>query len=345
VIKKLTFLANTFVLLAFSCLPIAAAAHHSRAEFSDRELELEGELIEVAWRNPHPLFNIRSIGDNGEEEVWRLEVYGNALTLQRTGVSGEMFVPGSQVRVFGRVSDRRDRVMLTSHIQLHDGTEAVFEYEAGPHWSENAVGGRDSWVIDEAVLRQAADENRGIFRVWSIPRRGLEREHFPYNAAALAAQAEWDPLDNFLRRCESHGMPSIMRSSQPMEFVKDGDAILIQMQFFNVVRTVHMRDVDDTENQAASKFGYSAGRWEDDNTLVIETTRINWPYVDLGGAPLSEDARILERLTLSDDQSRLDYHMTIIDPAYLTEPATLDRYWLALGLEVQHYECVVEQNI
>ena len=87
--------------------------------------------------------------------------------------------------------------------------------------------------------------------------------------------------------------------------------------------------------------GDSRGRWDGD-TLVIETTRINWPYVDLGGAPLSEDARILERLTLSDDQSRLDYHMTIIDPAYLTEPATLDRYWLALGLEVQHYECVVE---
>ena len=59
-------------------------------------------------------------------------------------------------------------------------------------------------------------------------------------------------------------------------------------------------------------------------------------------APLSEDAQIIERLTLSDDQSRLDYHMTIIDPTYLTEPATLDRYWLALGLEVEHYECVVE---
>ena len=59
--KKMRFI---FVLVAFSCLPIAAAAHHSRAEFSDRELELEGELIEVAWRNPHPLFNIRSIDDN-----------------------------------------------------------------------------------------------------------------------------------------------------------------------------------------------------------------------------------------------------------------------------------------
>jgi len=331
-----------FMLVALSCLPVAASAHHSRAEFSDREIELEGELIDVAWRNPHPLFSLRSIDDSGEEQVWRLEAYGNALTLQRTGVSGEMFVPGSRVRVFGRVSDRRDQVMLTSHIQLDDGTEAVLEYEAGPHWSENHVGGRDSWVIDEDVLRRAAGENRGIFRVWSIPRRGLEKLHFPYNAAALAARAEWDPLDNFLRRCESHGMPNIMRSSQPLEFVRDGDAILIRTQFFNVARTVHMRDVGDPEDQPASKFGYSVGRWEDDNTLVIETTRIDWPYVDLGGAPLSEDARVLERLTLSDDQSRLDYHVTIIDPAYLTEPATLDRYWVALGAELQHYECVVE---
>lgn len=329
-------------LTLLGCLPAAVSAHHSRAEFSERTLELEGELIDVAWRNPHPLFSLRSVDENGDEQVWRLEAYGNALTLQRTGVSGEMFVPGRQVRVFGRVSDRRDRVMLTSHIQLENGTEAVLEYEAGPHWSENHVGGQESWVIDEDALRRAAGENRGIFRVWSIPQRGLEKLHFPYNEAALAGRAGWNPLDNYLRRCESHGMPAIMRNSQPFEFVDDGDNVLVRGQFFNVERTVRVRNAGDPAEQAPSKFGYSVGRWEDDNTLAIETTRIDWPYLDVAGAPMSEDVRVLERLTLSDDQTRLDYHMTIIDPSYLTEPATLDRYWLALGAELQHYECVIE---
>lgn len=324
------------------CLPVSVPAHHSRAEFSDRALELEGELIDVSWRNPHPLFSLRSVDENGQEEVWRLEAYGNALTLQRTGVTGDLFTPGSQVRVFGRASNRRDRVLLTSHIQLDDGTEAVLEYESGPHWSENHVGGRDSWVIDESVLRRAATENRGIFRVWSLPRRGLDELHFPYNEAALAARAEWNPLDNYLTRCEPPGMPGIMRNPQRFEFLEDGGDILVRAQFFNVERRVHVRGANDPANQPASRLGYSVGRWEDDNTLVIETTRIDWPYLDLTGAPQSQDISVFERLTLNDDQSRLDYHMTITDPAFLTEPATLNRHWLALEGELQHYECVIE---
>ena len=322
------------VMAALACLPATASAHHSRAEFSDSALELEGNLIDVSWRNPHPLFRLRSVNENGEEEVWRLEAYGNALTLHRTGVTGDLFTAGSHVRVFGRVSNRRDRVMLTSHVQLNDGTEAVLEYEAGPHWSAKHVGGRDSWIIDEDVLRRAAGENKGIFRVWSLPRRGLEEAHYPFNEAAIGARAAWDPLDNHLSRCEPPGMSSIMRNPQRYEFIEDGDNILVRAQFFNVERTIHMQDAAVPEDQPASRLGYSVGHWEG-NTLVIETTRINWPYLDFNGTPQSEDIRVNERFTLSDDQSRLDFHMTITDPAFLTEPATFDRYWASVpGVQV-----------
>ena len=54
------------------------------------------------------------------------------------------------------------------------------------------------------------------------------------------------------------------------------------------------------------------------------------------------NVHVLERYTLSEDQSRLDFHMSVTDPATFTEPATFDKYWLAMGGELQHYECVVE---
>ena len=35
---------------------------------------------------------------------------------------------------------------------------------------------------------------------------------------------------------------------------------------------------------------------------------------------------------MSDDQQRLDYEMTVIDPETFTEPVTaIETYWLALG--------------
>ena len=330
------------LMVGFACLPASLQAHHSRAEFSDSSVELEGELISVSWRNPHPLFRVRSVNESGVEEVWQLEAYGNALTLQRTGVTGDMFTVGDPVRVLGKASARRDRVLLTSHMQLSDGTEAVLDYEADPYWSEQHVGGSAAWTIDEEALRRAAIENRGIFRVWSIPRRGLEQSDYRFTATAIAGRAAWDTIDNYLTRCEPPGMPSIMRNPQRFEFVEVGNDILVRAQFFNVERTIHVGDAADPQTQPASRLGYSVGQWEDDQTLVIETTRINWPFLDLNGNPQSEDMHVIERLTLSDDQSRLDFHMTMTDPVNLTEPATFSRYWLALGGELQHYECVIE---
>lgn len=322
-------------------LPVLALAHHSRAEFSDIDRELEGRLLDVQWRNPHPVFTLQTVSDTGEQEIWRLEAYGNALTLQRTGVSGDLFSVGDIVRVAGKLSKRREKVLLANHILLADGTEAVLEYEAEPYWSGRHVGGAASWVVDEELLRKAASENRSIFRVWSLPMRGLDVEHSPFRETAIAARAAWDPLANYLTRCEPGGMPHIMKNPQRYEFVQGDGEIYIRAQFFNVERTIHMDNAENPEDQPASRLGYSVGRWEGD-TLVIETSRINWPFFDTVGTPQSEDVEVLERYMLSDDQSRLDFHMTITDPATFTEPATFDKYWLALGGELQYYECVAD---
>jgi hypothetical protein len=324
---------------AFVCCPALTFAHHSRAEFTDVDLELEGELLEVQWRNPHPIFTIKIVDEAGVEETWRLEAYGNALTLQRTGISGELFPVGGTIRVAGKVSGRRNRVLLANHILLPSGTEAILEYEAAPHFTERHVGGSSSWVVDPAIVAKAAAENRGIFRLWSLPMRGLDRQHAAFTDAAIAGRASWDPLDNYLTRCELPGMPHIMRNPQPYEIFQGDGVILVRAQFFGVERTIHMSAGGNPAEQPASRLGYSVGRWEGD-VLVVETSRINWSYFDNDGTPQSERVRVLERYTLSDDQSRLDFHMTVMDPATLTEPATFDRYWLALGGELQRYECV-----
>jgi len=328
--------------LVLIALPIAASAHHSRAEFTgaDDIRELAGELVEVRWSNPHPRFSLRTVSEGGQEVVWYLEAYGNAASLQRTGVLGEHFTVGEPVRVAGRVSNRRDNVMLTTNMLLSDGTEAILEYHGDPYWSEEHIGGAETWVIDdEAVLRRAAQENRGIFRVWSIRRRGLDSEHLPFTEEALAAQAAFDPLNSFLTQCVQPGMPMTMMRPHRYEFADQGETILLRGQYFDTERTVHMADAENPEDQPLSHLGYSVGRWEG-NTLIVETSRINWPNLDPLGTPQSEAMHAVERFALSEDQSRLDYHLTMTDPVAFTEPATYEIYWLALGEAVLAYDCV-----
>ncbi len=87
-------------------------------------------------------------------------------------------------------------------------------------------------------------------------------------------------------------------------------------------------------------MGYSVGRWEGD-TLVVETSRINWPYFDGIGTPQSEAVEVVERFTLRQGGQRLDYHATITDPQTFTRPATAELYWLALGESVEPFGCTL----
>ena len=102
-----------------------------------------------------------------------------------------------------------------------------------------------------------------------------------------------------------------------MHFENSGDPVL---------RTIHMN----TEHPAGvqpSLHGHSVGRWEGD-TLVIDTIAFEPNSSGLGGSvPSSAGKHAVERLTLADDSTRLRYEVTVEDPMYLTEPATLAMQW------------------
>jgi len=80
------------------------------------------------------------------------------------------------------------------------------------------------------------------------------------------------------------------------------------------------------------------GRWEG-GVFVIETSHLNWNFYDTRGVPQSDAAKVVERYTLSEDQTRLDYLITTEDPETFTETATIAGHWLALGEEIKPYEC------
>ena len=110
-----------------------------------------------------------------------------------------------------------------------------------------------------------------------------------------------------------------MMNPHPFEFVDEVEHIRLRSELYDIERTIHM------------------GRM-----LVVETTGVNWPWLDNSGTPQSEAVTFVERFTVSEDQTRLDYHLTVTDAATFTEPAIYERYWLALaGATIQTYDCQV----
>lgn len=319
---------SSVALLWMALAPLVANSHHSDARYgySEEITELEGELVSVAWSNPHVGFTIKAADAAGQEALWQLEVPGSLYSHERRGIVRELFQPGDRIRVAGHVAGRVEHHFQATNILLANGREVVIRERVGRRWNTELFSKEQ--VSDEVLRQRAQTENRGIFRVWSEPFEGDDDNvgELPFRQEAIAARADWDAQDNFVTRCETPGMPDLMDSPYPIEFLDHGSWIELRAigNYHLVPRKIHMEGASNPAEQAPSPAGYSAGRWEG-NTLVVETTRIDWPYYDNRGTPQSKDIKIVESFALSEDQSRLAYRMIVTDLEVFTRPEVVTK--------------------
>ena len=307
---------------------------------------MDGTLVEVRWRNPHIYFVIDVPQANGESKLWEMEA-GTIYVLERAGVKREMFEVGDQIRVGGNVSNQfQDKFWLTN-VLLPEGrvgagrTEVLTVANGTPRWTGEVVGGRAQWSTGGLwePTTEAERIDGGFFKVWSPPGPGgataiRDPNSRPLNEiateASLARFAEWDPYA-FDDACELPGVPRVNYGPHPHQFIDNGDQILLVPEEFYVTRTFHLNSTVDPATQPLSPLGFSQAVWEDERTLVVTTTRVSFPYINLGGYGQSEHSVMVERFAMSEDEMRMDYHVTINDPVMLTAPYIFSGVWVALG--------------
>jgi hypothetical protein len=322
---------------ALSVLALAlsapALAHHSSAAVYDRDqiVEAEGDIAEVSWTNPHVRFKVRSA-----DKVWDVE--SNSVSIvSRFGLTEDLVKVGQHVKLAGNGGRQRDDVMWVTNMLVPSGQEILFGSAIAPRWSDRTLG-RD---IRGAVT---ADTGKlGLFRVWTnvtSPNVFWPRS-YSLTPAAAAARAQFQPVvDDPTQNCSPKGMTYVMEQPYPIEFVKDGDDIVLRMEEYDTVRRITMTGRPDPAKRNAPRLGVSTGRW-DGATLVVDTTDIDYPHFDGRGVPLARGARVEERFTLNADGSRLGYTMKVTDPATFTEPVTLTKEWeWRPGEQVRPYNCV-----
>ena len=309
-----------------------AGAHHSTLGFYDpnRIIEIEGIVQSVSMMNPHIRFVVEVTEPTGETVEWDIE--SSALSVLRTrGLDQDFMRPGDRVRIAGAASQRDLPTMSARNILLEDGTEVVIALSASPYFTDPATGDLLEPVFDDAVTEAARATADGLFRVWATVLGDPDafpmfKGDYPLTDAARATRDAWDPAANELLECWKKGTPLIMLSPLPMEFVRQGDDILIRFEEDDAERLIHMSD--DAPAPAAHSFhGHSTGHWEGD-TLVVETMNIDAPDFDDRGTPQSAGISLVERFTLSEDRERLDYTLAITDPATFTRSFELSRYWI-----------------
>jgi hypothetical protein len=152
---------------------------------------------------------------------------------------------------------------------------------------------------------------------------------------AARRQAEhYDPAaDPVIEECrpEHDGWKHQLLAPLPMQIEQDDEKVLLRYEYWNAVRTVYIDGRGYQPKAAPSRLGQSIGRYEG-KTLVVETTGIIpnlFGLPGMGSIKHSDQARAVERYTLSDDGNRLDLEWTFIDPVNFTKPVQGQKSFLS----------------
>lgn len=323
------------VFLAASLLAVCASAHHASTGRYDPNTfgTIEGEITDIFWRNPHVRFLVSRTNASGELEEWEVE-FGSVNTVERLGVSRDVVAVGDRISVYGRMGRNGLTAMFAASIVLPSGEEVALQADSERRYGITARALQEAENVD-ATLRS------DIFRVWvpvTRPRTGYGTIIWPLTDVGRAAQAAWDPENDPALRCIPPGLPTAMDNPYPVQFVDRGDTIVFLLEEWDGERTIYMSG----EGEPAQAYmGRSVGRWED-GVLVVETTDIDWRFVDDLGTPQSEDVVINERFSLSEDGTDLFWVARISDPVNFTEPVVMEASWTWVpGNEIKPFNCAL----
>lgn len=318
-------------------------AHHSFAPHFDasKPVSITGVVTEFEQRNPHAYLHVRAENADGRMVEWRCESHG-VTQLSRNGITPEMLAPGTELRITGSQHRRADDECFFDTVYFPDGRELSVNGPRGAQTAAPQVAQRDSmfgtWML--------APANR--------PTSGPQFMMDFLTEAGRAAVAVYDPFTmDPAYRCE----PVAIRRGwfapgTPMAIRQQGDDIIIQHEWMDIERVVHMNQDSVPAGTPEAILGYSRGHWEGD-TLVVETDHFRPgvlnQFVEVPGEPMrgllhSNALRTVERIRFDAASNRIKLEIDHFDPVFFTRDFPLaEAEFMASDLEIKPFGCIPEQ--
>ena len=126
--------------------------------------------------------------------------------------------------------------------------------------------------------------------------------------------------DPVLTKCAPPGTPRVYFHPYPFEFVQTPKYLLMLYEYDHTIRRIYTDGRPLPTDPELSWMGSSVGKWEDDNTFVVDTIGLNdRTWLDRDGHPHSTELHVTERFRRKDmDHMEVDFTMT--DPKALVKP-------------------------
>jgi hypothetical protein len=150
-----------------------------------------------------------------------------------------------------------------------------------------------------------------------------------------------DPLDG----CDPAGVPrNLLFEFRPTEIVQTPNQMLMLYEYQKVWRVIWTDGRELPKDPEARWYGYSVGRWEGNDTFVVDTVGVDErTWLDNAGDPHSADMRVEERYHRV-DRDTMEVSVKIDDPKAYTQPwVALDKLTLRLqpkSFDIREMICV-----
>ncbi len=260
------------------------------------------------------------------------------LQLERDGDNWKGFVEGGPVPVTVN-GDRVDILIDTRDLrgfiffmrldgELNDGKLAgTFTIE-----SEAKVNASDgTWTATRYIeeVRSKEPDPVDLSGIWSpAPGRDFRKYVMDLTPAAEAWHADYlMHYDQPNVRCVSPGITAMVAwGAYPFEILESEDKLTFIYEFDSEVRRIFLDGREPPEFYPNSGMGFSTGHWEG-SELIVETTLLSQNTRDFRGEPISEQARLEEVYTLSEDGQSMTAVITLHDPDNYRRPPIRRRAW------------------
>jgi len=128
-------------------------------------------------------------------------------------------------------------------------------------------------------------------------------------------------------RCVSPGITAMVAwGAYPFEILASEDRLTFIYEFDSEVRRVFLDGRNPPEFYPHSGMGFSTGQWQG-SEFVVTTTLLSQNTRDFRGEPISEQARLEEVYTLSEDGQTMTAVITLHDPDNYKRPPIRRRAW------------------
>lgn len=321
-------------------------AHHSDAGLDmNSTVTLDGTVLEYNFRNPHVYIIVAVEDDAGETVEWELQT-SSTITVTRMGWTRDSLAPGDGVTFSVHAAFDGRPYGLLNAIQKDTGEVLATSFYdasgepriASPVADQSTTSLEGKWIADGDKLVDYPGGFDGFFRAQLTP-----------NEKALSAQAAYNELssENPNATCVGRPTPALIVNTLlyplEIEYLNDGDIVVIRSEFFDEERLVYMDGRDHPDISERFDLGYSIGIWDGD-VLVVDTRNFSdhrSPYQT--GVPSGGEKHVVERYELSDDGTRVFVEFMLEDPEYLVGSMTHRRELIYVpDHEMVDFDCDIE---